>query len=190
MEDLFQYLLSLAPLPAELQAALVTRTFKETHRAGKTLLAAGEVCDWIGFVESGLVKVGYDIPGGDERIVQFARAGEAVFGVGSFTTGLPSKMSVVAIERSVIRKIYKSEVDDLISRFPAFHVHVRKVIEAHTQLIEDHYLVHLLPARERYLNLIKSGSWLLGDKRIKDYMIADYLGVGRGTFSRFRNGKG
>jgi CRP-like cAMP-binding protein len=190
MEELFQYLLTLAPLSEELQAALVTRTVKETHRASKTLLAAGEVCSWIAHVECGLVKVGYDVPGGDERIVQFARAGEAVFGVGSFTTGLPSRMSVVAIEKTVIRKIYKSAIDDLIARFPAFHANVRKIIEAHTQLIEDHYLLHLLPAKERYLNLIQSKSWLLSDRRIKDYMIADYLGFGRSTFSRFRNGKG
>ena len=190
MEELFQYLISLAPLPAEIQAALVTRTVKETYRTGKALLAAGDLCNWIVHIESGLVKVGYDVPGGDERIVHFAKTGDAVFGVGSFTTGNPSKFSLVAIERSVVRKIYKSEVDDLISRFPVFHVHVRKIIEAHTQLIEDHYLLHLLPAKERYLNLIQSKSWLLSDRRIKDYMIADYLGFGRSTFSRFRNGKG
>jgi CRP-like cAMP-binding protein len=135
------------------------------------------------------VKVGYDIPGGDERIVQFARAGAAVFGVGSFTTGLPSKKSVEAIEISVLRKIYKSEVDDLISQFPAFHVHVRKIIECHANLLEDHYLRLILSQTERYLELLRPDSWILGDKRIKNYRVAAYLGIDRATYSRFRNGK-
>lgn len=190
MEELFQYLSKLAPLSTELQCALVTRTVKETHRAGKTLLAAGEICEWIAHVECGLLKVGYDIPGGDERIVQFARAGEPVFSVGSFITGQPSKMSVVSIEKCVIRKIYKAEIDSVITKYPTFHVHLRKIIEGHTQLLEDHYLIHTLSARERYLKLIETKSWMLADKRIKDYMMADYLGIGRGTLSRFRNGKG
>ncbi len=189
MEELFRYLSSLAPLPADLQAALVTRTIKDSFRRNKPLLAVGQVCDWIGFVESGLVKIGYDIPGGEERIVQFAKAGDTVFGVGSFTMGLPSKMSLVAIEESVVRKIRRSEIDQLVGRMPGFHVHIRKIIETHTNILEEHYLLYMEPARERYYKLMGSNHWLLNDKRIKDYMLADYLGIDRATFSRFRNSK-
>lgn len=189
MEELFRYLSMLAPLPDELQAALVARTSLESFRKNRALLTVGEVCLWIGFVEQGLVKVSYDMPGGDERIVQFAKTGDIVFGVGSFTTGLPSKMSVVPVTDSAIRRIRKTELEQVCSRFPVFHVHLRKIIEIQRQLLEDHYLLFTLPPRDRYMGLLKDISWILTDRRIKDYMLAAYLGVDRATFSRFRNRK-
>lgn len=188
MDQLFHYLESLYPLTPELRVALVTRTLKETHRKNRTILAQGQVCDWIAFVESGLVKVCYDVPGGDERIVEFAKTGDTVFSSGSFIGQLPSKLAIVAVEESLIRKISKGTIDEVLSKHPTFNTHIRKIIETQTNALEEHYLLYLLSAKERYFQLIKSKHWILQDERIKDFMIADYLGIGRGTFSRLKNG--
>ena len=189
MEKLFKFLGSLAALPPDLQAALVVRTLRETHRQRKTILSQGQVCDWIAFVESGLIKVCYDVPGGDERIVEFAKAGDVVFSSGSFIGQLPSKLAIVAVEESVIRKISKQTIDELTQKFPVFNTHIRKIIEGQTNALEEHYFLYLLSARERYYQLVKNKHWILTDERIKDFMVADYLGIGRGTFSRLKNGE-
>lgn len=189
MDELFAYLSSLASLPTELQAALITRFKKEFFRKRKTLLTAGSVCDWIVFVETGLVKLSYDIPGGDERIVSIHRAGEMAFAVKSFTTGEESRISIAALEDTVVRRIWKSELEVICAKYPALHYHVRRMVEIQTNLLEDHYLLFTLPPRERYATIIRQGPWLLKDPRIRDYMVAAYLGIDRATLSRFKNKK-
>lgn len=189
MDEFFRYLESLYPLTTELCASLINRTQKETHRQRKTILSQGQVCDWIAFVESGLIKVCYDVPGGDERIVEFTKAGNVVFSSGSFIGLVPSKLAIVAVEESVIRKISKRSIDELSQKYPAFNSHILKIIEAQTNALEEHYFLYLLSARERYHQLVKNDHWILHDERIKDFMVADYLGIGRGTFSRLKNGE-
>lgn len=189
MDELFQYLESLYPLSPELRAALVTRIPKETHRKNKTILHTGHFCDWIAFIEKGLVKVCYDRPDGDERIISFQRTGEVVCAIKSFTANAASKVSMISMDETVIRKIRKIELESICEKHPAFNIHVRKIIEAQTFLLEDHYLLLALPARERLKCLKNESSWMLKDKRIKNYNVADYLGVDKATFSRWKNEK-
>ncbi len=189
MDELFHYLECLYPLAPDLRAALVTRTQKETHRKNKTILSAGQFCDWIGFIERGLVKVCYDIPGGDERIITIHRDQEIACAIKSYNSNLPSKVSMVAIDETIIRKIRKIEVEAICEKYPSFNIHMRKIIESQSILIEDHYLLLTLPARDRLVKLKEEHAWMMNDKRLKNYMIADYLGVDKATFSRFRNGR-
>jgi hypothetical protein len=95
----------------------------------------------------------------------------------------------VATETTTIRKIRKSASEELPARFHVFHVHIRKISEHHAQLLEEHYLQFILSQKERVLQFLVSNSWILKDKRIKDYMVASYLGIDRATYSRFRKGR-
>ncbi len=189
MDDFFQYLESLYPLPPELRVALVTRTQKEIHRKNKTVLSAGQFCDWIGFIEKGLVKVCYDIPAGGEHVINFAKSGDIAFAVKSFSGNLPSKVSIVSMDETVIRKIRKIEIDAICERYPVFNAHLRKIVEQQLALIEDHYLLRTLSAKDRVAGLEAADSWILTDKRIRGYVIANYLGVEQSTYSKFRRVK-
>ncbi len=188
MDELFAYLQSLFPFTPELQAALVNRWQKEAHRKHKTILSAGQICDWIGFIEKGMVRVCYDVPGGDERVISFQRAGEVVCAVNSFTGGQVAKISIVSMDETVLRKIRKVELEAVCEKYPSFNIHIRKIIEIQTGLLEEHYLLLTLPARERLEFLRKEQAWMLKDRRIRGYMVAGYLGVDRATFSRWRRG--
>lgn len=188
MDELFHYLDTLYPLSPELRATLVTRTHKEVHRKNRTVLYSGHICDWIAFIEKGLVKVCYDIPGGDERIVSFHKEGEIVCAVKSFISAEPSKYSIVSMDETIIRKIRKTELEAVCEKHPSFNVHLRKIIEKQSLLLDDHYISLTLTAKERLTNLKHGKVWILDDKRIKDYAIADYLGIDKATFSRYRNG--
>jgi CRP-like cAMP-binding protein len=189
MDELFHYLESLYPLSPEIRAALVTRTHKESHRKNKTILSTGQFCDWIAFIEHGLVKVCYDIPGDYERIITIHRPNEIACAIKSYNTNLPSKVSMVALDDTVIRKIRKIEAEAICEKYPAFNIHLRKIIEKQSILIEDHYILLTLPPRERFEKMEEEHSWMINDKRIRNYMIADYLGIDKGTFSRIWNGR-
>jgi CRP-like cAMP-binding protein len=189
MDELFQYLQTLYPLSIEMKATLINRFTKETHRKNKTLLSTGQCCDWMGFIEKGLVKVCYDIPGGEERVICFQRTGEMICGIKSLGEDIPSKVSILAMDETVIRKIRKVELIAICDRQPLFNIHLRKIIETQSALMEEHYLLLTLAPRDRLGKLKTEDAWFLRDHRIRGYMIAAYLGIDKATYSRFRNSK-
>lgn len=185
MDELFQYLETLHPLSDELKAALVGRLHKETYRRNRPLLSIGQTCDWLAFIERGLAKLCYDIPGGRERIVCFLRPGEVACSISSFQDQQPSRFSIVPLDETVIRKLRKSEADSIASRHPNFHFHLRRITEVQAKHLELHYLLNTEHAKDRLSKLPELCGWMLKDKRIKQYMIADYLGIDHGTMSRW-----
>ncbi|MEO8172440.1 MAG: Crp/Fnr family transcriptional regulator [Sediminibacterium sp.] len=189
MEELLAYFQSLHPLTPEIQSALLSRSTKEIHRKRKTLLYAGQFCDWVGFIEKGMIKTCYDITGGDERIISFAREGEIACAIKSYTSNTASRMSLVTMDNTIVWKIRKLELEDIAIRFPEFHIHLRRVVEVQMMLLEDHYLLLSLAPRKRLEQMEREQAWLLKDPRIWDYSVADYLGIDRATFSRWRKGK-
>lgn len=186
MDELFQYLAQLHPLSDELRAALVGRTHRETFRKSRPLLSVGQPGDWLAFIERGLVKLCYDIPGGQERIICFLRAGEMACSMSSFHTLTPSRLALVALDETVIRKISRREAEAVAEKYPAFHTHLRKLTEEQSAQLEKHYLLLAEPARDRLAKVPTVCGWMLKDRRIKQYMIADYLGVDRATMSRWK----
>lgn len=186
MEELFNAMEAMHPLSDEIRAALVGRCHKFTFRKNVPLLRTGEACDWIAFIEKGLVKCCYDISGGQERIICFLRAGELTCATSSFHALAPSRLSIVALDETVIRKISRVEAEAVAEKFPVFHTHLRKITELQSSQLEQHYLLHAEPAKERLAKLPSLCGWMLKDKRIKQYMIADYLGVDRATVSRWK----
>lgn len=187
MNEFFQYLDAQYPLNPEIRAALVTRLRKETIRKNRPLLTIGGYCDWFAFIERGLVKVCYDLGSGHhERIISFHRAGEITCSIRSYNHDIPSKVSIIALDETVVWKLPKLEADAIAQRHPDFHIHLRRLTELQTTVIEDHYLLLAEPPRQRLENLSQQFGWMLKDRRIKKYMIADYLGIDKANFSKWR----
>lgn len=186
MDEFFQYLSSLYPLSDEIRAALIGRCHRFSFRKNVPLLRTGDPCDWMAFIEKGLVKCCYDISGGQERIICFLRTGEITCATSSFHALAPSRLSIVALDETVIRKISRVEAEAVADKFPVFHTHLRKITELQSAQLEQHYLLQAESAKERLARLPALCGWMLKDKRIKQYMIADYLGVDRATVSRWK----
>ena len=188
MDEFFQYLSALHPLSDEVRAALVGRIHKETYRRNRPLLRVGDASDWIAFIEKGFAKLCYDIPGGHERIICFLKTGEMACSMSSYTNSAPSRLAIVALDETVIRKISRKDAEAVAGRHPSFHVHLRRITEIQSLQLETHYLLIAEPARDRLAKIPELCGWMLKDRRIKQYMIADYLGVDRATMSRW-NGR-
>jgi CRP-like cAMP-binding protein len=188
MNELFQFLDAMHPLTPEIQAALVTRLRKETFRKNRPLLSVGQPCDWFAFIEKGLVKLCYDLNHDHERIMSFHRAGEMTSAIRSYNQGIPSRVSIIALDETIIWKLNRLESDAIAQRYPEFHTHIRRITELQTAIIEDHYLLLAEPHRHRLEILEQQHSWILKDRRIKKYMIADYIGIDKANFSKWRKG--
>lgn len=186
MEELLKLLESYHPVPAELQIYLLHHVPKEVHRANKTILSEGEVCDWIAFVEKGLVKIYCECEDMTERIVWFHKEGDVMGSMKSYYAGTPSKLAVRTMEETHLRKIRKTELDALLLKYPAFNINLRMITERFYNLSEDHLVLLTLPPKERYRKIQEDNPWILKDKRIKDYMVAGYLGIDSSTLCKYR----
>ncbi|MES2329957.1 MAG: Crp/Fnr family transcriptional regulator [Bacteroidota bacterium] len=162
---------------------------KETHRANKTILAEGDTCDWIAFVEKGLLKIYNQWEDGTERIIWFHKEGDVIGSMKSFYRVEPSKLIIRTLEETHIRKIRKVELEQLYQKFPEFNINARQITEFYYAISEDHSILLSMSPKERYLKLQSDYPWILKDQRIKDYMLAEYLNISKALLSKFRNGK-
>ena len=189
MDDLIKLLSDYYPLAPELLVALMQRFSKEVHRKNKRILEAGHVCDWIAYVEKGLVKVCYEPEEGIELVAGFHKEGDMIGFAKSYIANVPSHHGIQVIEETHLRKIRKVELDAICARFPVFYLHLLRILEAKYGRLEDHSNLLMEPARKRYPLIQHQEPWLLEDRRIKDYMLAAYLGIDKATLSRYRHGK-
>lgn len=189
MEELLKLLETFHPVNPQLQLYLLHNLPKETHRANKYILEAGDVCDWVAFVEKGLLRIYYELPDESERIIWFHRQGDVIGSMKSYYSGAPSKLSIRTMEETHIRKIKKSDLNTLYEKFPEFNINGRRITEQYYSMSEDHVILLAMPGKEKYIKLAEEYPWILNDPRIKDYMLAAYLGVNKNTLTRYRNGE-
>lgn len=189
MEELLKLLESFHPVAVELQLFLLHNLPKEVHRANKVILDEGQVCDWIAFVEKGLLKIYYECEDMSERIVWFHREGDVIGSMKSYYTATPSKLTIRTMEETVLRRIRKAELEALMQKFPEFNINARRITELYYAMSEEHVILLAMPPKERYKKIRADYPWILEDKRIKDYMVAGYLGIDKTTYSKYRNGE-
>lgn len=186
MEELFRLLNDYHPLSPDLLVALMHRFTKEAHRKNKRLLEAGANCDWIAFMEKGLVKVCYEQGDGKERIASFHKERDIIGLVNGYFNRLPCPINIQVIEEVHIRKIRKAELEFICQKYPVFYLHLCKIMDQAYLRMVDHLQVLMEPVRNRFPLVKEKVPWLLEDARVKDYMLADYLGIDKATFSRWK----
>ena len=186
MEQLLKMLNGWFPMSPELQVALMHRIKKEVHRKNKYILRVGEVCDWVAFIETGICKVSFEPDNGIERVIGFFREGDMVGSMKSFYEYSPSRISIRTIEETHLRKIPKIELEAIYEKYLEFNIAGRKITEHYFSSFEDHLLFMALSPKQRYLLLEKSHPRLFTDGRIKDYLLAAFIGIDKATLSRNR----
>jgi CRP-like cAMP-binding protein len=113
MEELLQLLGGYHTMSAELQVSLFSMLQKEHHRSNKFLLEEGQVCDWIDFIEKGMVKVYVEQETGEETIVWLYKEGDVISAVQSYYHNAPSLLNIRTLEETTIRRIRKPAIERL-----------------------------------------------------------------------------
>lgn len=149
------------------------------------LLNEGEICRYIGFVNSGCLRQ-YSIDNqGAEHIIQFAIEDWWVSDLHSFLSGLPATYNIDALQDSEVLLLDKSARDELLDACPKMERFFRLLIEANhvatNQRISDSLSAS---AEERYLKFIKTYPQLF--EQVPQNQIASYLGITPQSLSRIR----
>jgi len=149
------------------------------------LLNEGDVCRYLGFVNSGCLRQ-YSIDNkGTEHIIQFAIEDWWVSDLQSFLSGFPATYNIDVLQDSEVLLLGKSLRDELLEACPKMERFFRLLIEANhvatNQRIADSLSAS---AEERYLKFIKTYPKLF--EQVPQNHIASYLGITPQSLSRIR----
>ncbi|NVO21536.1 MAG: Crp/Fnr family transcriptional regulator [Bacteroidetes bacterium] len=148
-------------------------------------LEEGQVCDFIGFVNYGVLIYFKSKDNGDEITTDFAFEGDWVNNNQSRLNNAPSTINIKAIEDSELFVIMQNDLLDLYLKIPKIERLGRILMEqAYLKIAEQSIELQVLSAKERYENLLKKYPQVF--QRVQLYHIANYLGIAPKSLSRIR----
>jgi CRP-like cAMP-binding protein len=156
-----------------------------TIRKHQFLLNEGEVCRYLGYVNSGCMRE-YTIDNkGAEHIIQFAIEDWWVSDLNSFLSGLPATYNIEALHDSELLLLEKSSREQLLNACPKMERFFRILLESNYIATHQRVVASLSDsAEERYLKFIKTYPELY--EKIPQHYIASYLGITPQSLSRIR----
>ncbi|TNE72843.1 Crp/Fnr family transcriptional regulator [bacterium] len=181
---LLQTLQTIAPLQ-ESEIDQIKASFHVLKlKKGDLFLKSGEVSQWVGFINSGLVRY-FVMKNGDESTFEFTKEGEFVSDYQSFLHQKPSLQHIQAIEDTELLVINREDVLAVFTRTLHGNLLGRVIVEHRFGIMVDQLLaVYMQNEEERYMSFISNYSDLV--QRIPQYMIASYVGVKPQSLSRIR----
>ncbi len=148
------------------------------------LLQEGKVCDQISFINSGGMRLFYNVEG-IENTVQFFFADSWYTDYASFLMGQPSIENLQALEDSEVVQFKKKDLYNLYNHYPLIDRVGRVMAEnAFLSLSQLNKMLTNEEPQERYLNLLKQRPELV--EKIPQHYIASYLGIKPESLSRIR----
>lgn len=151
---------------------------------GEYLVQQGNVCNYVSFINHGLLRM-YYLVDGKERINEFFKEGEYCSDYRSFLLREPSATSIRAIEDTEVVDISFNDLQNLYKQIPEANIIGRLVAEElFIDICRRTTCEVNADAATRYDNLIAESPWLL--QRVPQYMIASYLGITPEALSRIK----
>jgi len=154
-------------------------------RKRQFILNAGDVCEYIVFVERGLLRSFADDKEGGEHVMQFACEGAWISDMSSFLTRQDSKYNIEALEESELFLMTKQAMDQVMDSVPQMQRYFLMLMEKHIIALQRRInVVQSMSAEETYLALMDVNPDLIN--RAPQQYIASYLGITPETLSRVR----
>lgn len=154
-------------------------------RKRQYVLNAGDTCQYITFVENGLLRSFTVDDEGTEHVVQFATEGGWISDVGSFVSGKDALYNIEALEDSEILHLTREAMDDLLERVPVMERFFRLLMQNNIVVLQRRVIAYMtMSAEEKYLHLIEVAPGII--TRASQQHIASYLNVTPETLSRVR----
>jgi CRP-like cAMP-binding protein len=154
-------------------------------RKRQFILNAGDVCEYIVFVERGLLRSFADDKEGGEHVMQFACEGGWISDMGSFLTREDSKYNIEALEESELFLMTKQGMDQVMDSVPQMQRYFLTLMEKNIIALQRRInVVQSMSAEETYLALMEVNPDLIN--RAPQQYIASYLGITPETLSRVR----
>jgi len=154
-------------------------------RKRQFLLNAGDVCQYMIFVERGLLRSFSDTANGSEHTMQFASEGWWISDMASFFSGDNSHYNIEALEQSELLLMSKPVMEEVMDVVPEMQRYFLDLMQNHIIALQRRInVVQSMSAEETYLKLMEVNPELIN--RASQQHIASYLGITPETLSRVR----
>jgi len=175
MEQLLNLLASIYPLSERLETHLRGIIKLAVYKKGAVILPAGEVCNHIFFIETGLVRSFYAVDG-KEVSNWFMKEGDICISVLSFLRRIPSFETHIALEACRCWGITYVELEEVYRLQPEFNIHGRIITGEYYCRSEERQIdIKLRTPAERYKKLMEKDPGLI--LRVQNNDLASFLGV-------------
>lgn len=154
-------------------------------RKRQYLLNAGDVCQYMTFVEKGLLRSFSVDEGGHEHVMQFAMEGWWISDMASFLSGDQAIHNIEALEDSELLLLTKQAMDEMIDKVPSMERYFRLLMQNSIIALQRRIrAVQTFTAEEIYLKLMEVQPEIIS--RAPQQHVASYLGITPETLSRIR----
>lgn len=154
-------------------------------RKRQYLLNAGDVCQYICFVEKGLLRSFSTDNNANEHVVQFALEGWWISDMGSFLSGDQAVYNIEALEDAELLLLSRQAMDDMLNQMPKMERYFRLLMQNNIVVLQRRIVGTLsLSAEEKYKRMMKLYPDIL--QRSPQQYIASFLGITPETLSRVR----
>jgi CRP-like cAMP-binding protein len=173
----------------EKEISFFTSLLKEKHVAKKDfVLKEGQVCQYISFVNSGLLRAYYLDNEDKESTIMFAVADWWITDMYCYIHQKPAMLTIQAVEESHIFNLKKDDLEKLYVEVPKFEKFFRIMMQ-NAYIREQLRIIQnlSLSAEERYHNFLSKYPQVA--KQVTQKQIASYLGVTPEFLSALRANK-
>lgn len=158
----------------------------KTLQKNEFFLEEGQICNYIGFVNQGVMIYFKSMDNGNEATTDFAFEGDWVTVNQSRLNNSPSLINIRAIENAELLVIQQQDLSDLYTEIPKIERLGRILMEqAYLRIVQQSIDLQVLTAKERYENLLRKYPEIF--QRVPLYHIANYLGIAPKSLSRIRS---
>ena len=149
------------------------------------LLTEGSICEFEGFVVKGCFKVFHTDRNAAEQILYFAIENWWISDIDSFVNGIPSKLTIQALEDSEILLISRESKEKLYQEMPEVERLMRLKFQRSIIALQRRIIDNLSKSsEERYIEFLQD--YPETARRLTNIQIAAYLGVTPESLSRVR----
>jgi len=182
--QIIQSIKSIVPLNEEEEREILSKVEIRLFKKNEFLLREGQICNKVTFVNSGCMRLFYEVEG-TENTIQFFFNGSWYTDYASFLTNRPTIENMQAIQTSELAQISKEDLYFLYDRHQKFDRVGRVLAEnAFLSLSQINQMLVNEKPEDRYLKLLNEKPEIV--KQIPQHYIASYLGVKPETLSRIR----
>lgn len=184
MELLVNKIRGYVPLSFEDEIVIRTLFRKKELKKGEHLLEAGNVCRYIIFIETGLIRY-YMNNDGVEHTSYFNKENEFACDYMSFLTQIPSYVNIQALEDSTVWIINHAGIQQFYKEVSTGERFGRLAIEqVFVSVISQIGSLYTDPPEVRYYKFLSNYPDV--GQRIPQYYVASYVGVKPQSLSRIR----
>jgi len=187
MEKLFEMLLKIFMMSAELVEYLKLTLEVVELKAGDYLLKKGQVSDRIYFVEKGIVRCYDEDEKKKQTTLWFMEEGNVIVAVESFFDRTPSTEVIQALEDCVLVGITYAQLYDAYGTYIEFNYHGRELTtKYYVWSAKRVKMLQRFKAPQRYEFTKRTQPGIVERASVTDAYLASYLGIRRETLSRLK----